>query len=71
MVGIFPVTYVEVVPDSEVSTLKHAKRQAMDNARPVQEGQARAKFNFQAQTPMELGLVKGMILSLSLASREI
>eukprot|EP00095_Tigriopus_kingsejongensis_P009114 maker-scaffold150_size309978-snap-gene-2.15 protein:Tk09114 transcript:maker-scaffold150_size309978-snap-gene-2.15-mRNA-1 annotation:"sorbin and sh3 domain-containing protein" len=64
MIGIFPVSYVEVVPEHEVGTLRNAKRAAMDNARHVQEGQARAKFNFQAQTPMELSLVKGESITL-------
>ncbi|TRY81050.1 hypothetical protein TCAL_10369 [Tigriopus californicus] len=64
MIGIFPVSYVEMVPEHEVGTLKNAKRAAMDNARTIQEGQARAKFNFQSQTPMELSLVKGESITL-------
>ena len=51
-VGIFPVTYVEILPSgSEVSTLQ--KKEANT------DGQAKAKFNFTAQTPMELSLIKG------------
>jgi hypothetical protein len=56
MVGIFPSSYVEVVPESEANnTLGRWKQQQQQ----VQEGQAKAKFNFHAQTPMELTLVKG------------
>ena len=51
-VGIFPVTYVEILPSgSEGSTLQ--KKEANT------DGQAKAKFNFTAQTPMELSLIKG------------
>lgn len=71
MIGIFPVSYVEMVPEHEVGTLKNAKRAAMDNARTVQEGQARAKFNFQSQTPMELSLVKGMGYFFLICSRVV
>lgn len=69
MVGIFPTTYVEIIPENEVATVR-ANQRAMANYslnRPgskgsnTQEGQAKAKFNFQAQTPMELSLVKGTV----------
>jgi len=54
MLGIFPTTYVEILPQesvSQVSTLSK-KEQTYDGA-------AKAKFNFTAQTPMELSFLKG------------
>ena len=56
MIGIFPVSYVEIIPDGDLSTLKS---QSGAKGSQRQEGQAKVKFNFQAQTPMELPLVKG------------
>merc|ERR1719245_2226483 len=51
-VGIFPVTYVETLPsNTDVSTLNKKEKS--------NEGQAKAKFNFTAQSPMELSLIKG------------
>ncbi|XP_050429505.1 uncharacterized protein LOC126838814 isoform X8 [Adelges cooleyi] len=55
MVGLFPFNYVEVIPYDGVRTTPH---------RPY-EGQARAKFNFLAQTNMELSLVKGELVVLT------
>ncbi|XP_015376235.1 PREDICTED: uncharacterized protein LOC107170575 isoform X3 [Diuraphis noxia] len=55
MVGLFPFNYVEVIPYDGVRTTPH---------RPY-EGQARAKFNFVAQTNMELSLVKGELVVLT------
>lgn len=49
LVGIFPVSYVEVIP-AESAHLQ--PRRAL-------EGLARAKFNFSAQTPAELSLFRG------------
>lgn len=49
LVGIFPVSYVEVIP-AESGHLQ--PRRAL-------EGLARAKFNFSAQTPAELSLFRG------------
>ena len=65
---------VFVISCSQVGTLRStlgrelpSKKPAGSNANGVasssssyQEGQARAKFNFQSQTPMELSLVKGI-----------
>ncbi|XP_029346677.1 uncharacterized protein LOC100167639 isoform X13 [Acyrthosiphon pisum] len=55
MVGLFPFNYVEVIPYDGIRTTPH---------RPY-EGQARAKFNFVAQTNMELSLVKGELVVLT------
>ncbi|XP_058799317.1 uncharacterized protein LOC131668863 [Phymastichus coffea] len=55
MVGLFPFNYVEIVPHDEVRTL----------ARKPYEGQARAKFNFIAQTNLELSLPKGELVFLT------
>ncbi|XP_075737218.1 cbl-associated protein isoform X5 [Rhipicephalus microplus] len=49
LVGIFPVSYVEVIPNE--SAHLQPKR--------ALEGLARAKFNFSAQTPAELSLFRG------------
>ncbi len=78
MIGIFPVTYVEIIPENEIGTLGSTWRSrggtgtttpragsaASGPILNVQEGQAKAKFNFQAQTPMELTLVKGEVVTL-------
>jgi len=49
MIGIFPVNYVEIIPyDGIRMTLKKPS-----------EGKGRVKYNFVAQTPVELCLVKG------------
>jgi len=57
-VGIFPVTYVETLPsNTDVSTLNKKEKS--------NEGQAKAKFNFTAQSPMELSLIKGEHVTLS------
>ncbi|CAB0002311.1 unnamed protein product [Nesidiocoris tenuis] len=44
MIGLFPFNYVEIIPHDGIRTLP----------RKANEGQARAKFNFQAQTHLEL-----------------
>ncbi|KAK3883729.1 hypothetical protein Pcinc_011963 [Petrolisthes cinctipes] len=54
-VGIFPCNYVEIVPYENVKTM----------SRKPTEGQARARFNFQAQTSMEMSLSKGELVVLS------
>ncbi|KAK0163742.1 hypothetical protein PV328_002442 [Microctonus aethiopoides] len=54
-VGLFPLNYVEVLPyDGARSTPKKSY-----------EGQARAKFNFIAQTNLELSLAKGELVVLT------
>ncbi|KAL3877383.1 hypothetical protein ACJMK2_035100 [Sinanodonta woodiana] len=52
--GIFPVNYIEVLTSIEAA--QSAARQA--------EGQARAKYNFNAQTSVELSLKKGEFVTL-------
>lgn len=54
-VGIFPCNYVEIVPYDHMKTL----------SRKPTEGQARARFNFQAQTSMEMSLSKGELVVLT------
>ncbi|XP_044011704.1 uncharacterized protein LOC122854795 isoform X3 [Aphidius gifuensis] len=55
MIGLFPINYVEVLLyDNSRTTLKKSN-----------EGQARAKFNFSAQTNLELSLSKGEIIILT------
>ncbi|XP_063604535.1 uncharacterized protein LOC134780011 isoform X2 [Penaeus indicus] len=54
-VGIFPCNYVEIVPYDHMKTL----------TRKPTEGQARARFNFQAQTSMEMSLSKGELVVLT------
>ncbi|XP_035227912.1 sorbin and SH3 domain-containing protein 2-like isoform X3 [Stegodyphus dumicola] len=49
LVGIFPVTYVEIIP-SEKANLQPRK---------ATEGEAIVRYNFRAQTPVELSLFKG------------
>ncbi|XP_054262840.1 uncharacterized protein LOC128986471 isoform X7 [Macrosteles quadrilineatus] len=55
MIGLFPINYVEIIPYDGIRTVPK---------RPT-EGQARAKFNFQAQTHLELPLVKGELIVLT------
>ncbi|KAJ8672551.1 hypothetical protein QAD02_003810 [Eretmocerus hayati] len=55
MVGLFPFNYVEILPYDEVRTLP----------KKPYEGQARAKFNFIAQTNLELSLAKGELVCLT------
>ncbi|XP_076327680.1 sorbin and SH3 domain-containing protein 1-like isoform X2 [Tachypleus tridentatus] len=49
MTGIFPIKYVEVI--SSENALLHTHK--------ATEGEARAKYNFHAQTSVELSLLKG------------
>ncbi|XP_034245164.1 sorbin and SH3 domain-containing protein 1 isoform X3 [Thrips palmi] len=53
--GLFPANYVEVLPYDHLRATP-TKR--------VQEGQARARFNFIAQTRLELSLAKGELVNL-------
>ncbi|GAB6028154.1 hypothetical protein CHUAL_002364 [Chamberlinius hualienensis] len=48
IIGIFPVNHIEVIPFESARTTKKSV-----------EGQGRVKYNFQAQTSLELSLVKG------------
>ncbi|XP_064615603.1 sorbin and SH3 domain-containing protein 1-like [Liolophura sinensis] len=53
-IGIFPSNYVEIV-----TSIEAAKAAALQS-----EGQAKAKYNFTAQTPVEMSLRKGEIVVL-------
>jgi sorbin and SH3 domain-containing protein 1 len=66
MIGIFPVTYVEMIPNESVgSSMNRSKTTTTSTVssstlqRESAEGKGKAKYNFQAQTPMELSLIKG------------
>jgi len=69
MIGIFPVTYVEMIPNENVGSLSRKSSGGGTLPRGVSdqqtEGKGKAKFNFQAQTPMELSLIKGEIVVLT------
>ncbi|XP_020282856.1 sorbin and SH3 domain-containing protein 1 isoform X3 [Pseudomyrmex gracilis] len=56
MIGLFPYNYVEILPYD--GTMRTTPKKA-------HEGQARAKFNFVAQTNLELSLVKGELVVLT------
>ncbi|CAG9773033.1 unnamed protein product [Ceutorhynchus assimilis] len=56
MVGLFPVNYVEIVPYEGTKSVIPRK---------AHEGQARAKFNFVAQTHLELSLAKGELVTIT------
>uniref|UniRef100_A0A8D8XUG2 Sorbin and SH3 domain-containing protein 1 n=1 Tax=Cacopsylla melanoneura TaxID=428564 RepID=A0A8D8XUG2_9HEMI len=55
MIGLFPFNYVEIIPYDKIRTAP----------KKLSEGQARAKFNFVAQTHLELSLVKGELVTLT------
>ncbi|XP_065156442.1 uncharacterized protein [Atheta coriaria] len=52
MIGLFPSNYVEIVPYEGIKT----------TTRRANEGQARAKYNFIAQSHLELSLAKGELV---------
>ncbi|XP_043274010.1 uncharacterized protein CAP isoform X2 [Venturia canescens] len=52
MIGLFPFNYVEILPYDGTRT----------TPKKPYEGQARAKFNFVAQTNLELSLAKGELV---------
>ncbi|XP_065343061.1 uncharacterized protein LOC135941455 isoform X6 [Cloeon dipterum] len=54
-VGLFPFNYVEIIPYDGVRTMPKGPS----------EGKARAKFNFVAQSSLELSLVKGEMVVLT------
>merc|ERR1712110_485442 len=58
MIGIFPVTYVEIIPNAESAGSLSRNRTLSKESTTTSEGKGKAKFNFQAQTPMELSLIK-------------
>ncbi|GLV41195.1 CAP [Carabus blaptoides fortunei] len=55
MIGLFPFNYVEIIPYDGIKS----------TPRKAHEGQARAKFNFIAQTHLELSLAKGELVVLT------
>ncbi|KAG7208432.1 hypothetical protein KM043_014662 [Ampulex compressa] len=55
MIGLFPSNYVEILPYDGMRT----------TPKKPYEGQARAKFNFLAQTNLELSLAKGELVVLT------
>uniref|UniRef100_V9IAE0 Sorbin and SH3 domain-containing protein 1 n=2 Tax=Apis cerana TaxID=7461 RepID=V9IAE0_APICE len=55
MIGLFPSNYVEILPYDGMRT----------TPKKPYEGQARAKFNFVAQTNLELSLAKGELVVLT------
>ncbi|XP_066585007.1 uncharacterized protein [Prorops nasuta] len=55
MIGLFPFNYVEILPYDGIRT----------TPRKSYEGRARAKFNFVAQTNLELSLARGEIVVLT------
>ncbi|XP_044742795.1 uncharacterized protein LOC123305210 isoform X3 [Chrysoperla carnea] len=55
MIGLFPFNYVEIIPNDGIKTM----------IKKPHEGQARAKFNFIAQTHLELSLAKGELVILT------
>jgi len=55
VIGLLPVNYIEIIAKDGVR--KPVKR--------LTEGQARAKFNFQAQSAVELSLNKGELVTLT------
>ncbi|XP_076388967.1 cbl-associated protein [Megachile rotundata] len=55
MIGLFPSNYVEILPYDGMRT----------TPKKPYEGQARAKFNFVAQTNLELPLAKGELVVLT------
>ncbi|XP_065370069.1 uncharacterized protein CAP isoform X6 [Calliphora vicina] len=61
MIGLFPANYVEII---NKETVYPVQPQATVYRKPS-EGQARAKYNFQAQSGVELSLNKGELVSLT------
>lgn len=75
MIGLLPASYIEVSQESPVlstcstSSSPAAQIVSRDGARTPSkrpsEGQARAKYNFQAQSGVELSLNKGELVTLT------
>lgn len=57
-VGLLPANYIEILNRDNVNVKPLPKK-------PVREGKARAKFNFTAQTGVELSLLKGELVTLT------
>uniref|UniRef100_A0A1Q3FYY4 Putative sorbin and sh3 domain-containing protein n=1 Tax=Culex tarsalis TaxID=7177 RepID=A0A1Q3FYY4_CULTA len=56
MIGLLPANYIEILPRDGAKPLPK---------KPQREGKARAKFNFTAQTSVELSLMKGELVTLT------
>ncbi|XP_062540615.1 uncharacterized protein LOC134208741 isoform X16 [Armigeres subalbatus] len=56
MIGLLPANYIEILPREGAKPLPK---------KPQREGKARAKFNFTAQTSVELSLMKGELVTLT------
>lgn len=56
MIGLLPANYIEILPRDGAKPLPK---------KPQREGKARAKFNFTAQTSVELSLLKGELVTLT------
>ncbi|XP_055624328.1 uncharacterized protein LOC129767448 isoform X4 [Toxorhynchites rutilus septentrionalis] len=56
MFGLLPANYIEILPRDGAKPLPK---------KPQREGKARAKFNFTAQTSVELSLMKGELVTLT------
>ncbi|KAL9701136.1 hypothetical protein quinque_004577 [Culex quinquefasciatus] len=56
MIGLLPANYIEILPRDGAKPLPK---------KPQREGKARAKFNFTAQTTVELSLLKGELVTLT------
>jgi len=63
MVGIFPKSYVEILPNESAVTQEITK--SLQRKGRTVEGEARAKYSFAAQTPMELSLIKGETVTIT------
>ncbi|XP_061505938.1 sorbin and SH3 domain-containing protein 1 isoform X10 [Anopheles gambiae] len=58
-VGLLPANYIEILTRDNVNVKQPLPK------KPTREGKARAKFNFTAQTAVELSLLKGELVTLT------
>uniref|UniRef100_A0A182JST1 SoHo domain-containing protein n=1 Tax=Anopheles christyi TaxID=43041 RepID=A0A182JST1_9DIPT len=58
-VGLLPANYIEIITRDNVNVKQPLPK------KPTREGKARAKFNFTAQTAVELSLLKGELVTLT------
>ncbi|XP_040157004.1 uncharacterized protein LOC120896718 isoform X6 [Anopheles arabiensis] len=58
-VGLLPANYIEILTRDIVNVKQPLPK------KPTREGKARAKFNFTAQTAVELSLLKGELVTLT------
>ncbi|XP_052872755.1 uncharacterized protein LOC128278129 [Anopheles cruzii] len=63
-VGLLPANYIEILT-RDSANVGISKPAALTKRNPVREGKARAKFNFTAQTAVELSLLKGELVTLT------